>query len=359
MTGRVTETTRDADRWNINDQVLHLREWGTQRQHELPSPEARSSLVLGAGPSCYIRVDDAAISGKHLRLEHTGASWVATDLESTNGTHVDGVRTQIFELTPGCEIRTGALVMIAESAQWLQLRNYLQRVIGWKEQQLPSIDLAMRSIRRAALQRGVLWLDGQGDLAPLAYTMHRFVYGAKRPFVMCDRRRADTHESVRAVANKTTATKAFAAAQGGSVCVRTNRLPIDLHSINLEHIRPAMLVVLGPAPRDSIDAAKHRPIEITPLGERAQDLPRIIDEYTRDAATELKLAPALVTPEDRTWICRNADSLSEIQKSARRILALRHFGSFSKAARRLGMACVSLARWTKHRNIALGQAVAT
>jgi len=50
----------------------------------------------------------AEVSRKHCRIEVSHGTVVATDLESTNGTFVDGVRIATpTPLRPGCTLRIG------------------------------------------------------------------------------------------------------------------------------------------------------------------------------------------------------------------------------------------------------------
>jgi len=51
-----------------------------------------SPTMLGRDPRCDIPVEDDFVSGKHLRLLQGSRGWQAQDLNSTNGTRVDGVR---------------------------------------------------------------------------------------------------------------------------------------------------------------------------------------------------------------------------------------------------------------------------
>ena len=53
-------------------------------------PEA--AVTLGRDPSCEIPVSDEAVSSAHLRIETRGPSVVVTDLDSSNGTTVNGER---------------------------------------------------------------------------------------------------------------------------------------------------------------------------------------------------------------------------------------------------------------------------
>jgi pSer/pThr/pTyr-binding forkhead associated (FHA) protein len=47
-------------------------------------------MILGRSPDCDIRVDNPVVSGRHLRLIFDGNAWVVEDLQSRNGTAVNG-----------------------------------------------------------------------------------------------------------------------------------------------------------------------------------------------------------------------------------------------------------------------------
>jgi DNA-binding NtrC family response regulator len=97
------------------------------------------------------------------------------------------------------------------------------------------------------------------------------------------------------------------------------------------------------------------PIAIPPLHRRTRELPRIVDEYTHDAAAALGLPRASLPRSDRDWILEHAStSLPEIEKTTLRLLALRDAGgNTNRAAARLGMARWSLAKWASRRNLPL------
>jgi DNA-binding NtrC family response regulator len=88
------------------------------------------------------------------------------------------------------------------------------------------------------------------------------------------------------------------------------------------------------------------PLQIPPLSNRARDLPRIVEEYARDAINELSANDTAFTRAARDWvIAHSASTLPEIAKGTRRLVALGQGGSINRAAMRLGMSHVALSQW--------------
>ena len=68
--------------------------------------------TVGRGRQADIVLNDPNISRKHAEIRPRGGSWVITDLESTNGSQLNGRRVDGTEvLRPGDEIELGASVM--------------------------------------------------------------------------------------------------------------------------------------------------------------------------------------------------------------------------------------------------------
>lgn len=58
-------------------------------------------LLLGRSRSCDLTFSNLNVSRRHARLVFRDGSWILRDLESTNGTFVNGVRVYRCELLPG------------------------------------------------------------------------------------------------------------------------------------------------------------------------------------------------------------------------------------------------------------------
>ncbi len=92
------------------------------------------------------------------------------------------------------------------------------------------------------------------------------------------------------------------------------------------------------------------PIRVPSLTTRTRGLPRIVDEYARNATAELLAPEATFTRADRQWVLENArPTHGGIEKATLRIVALKISESVPRAAERLWMAPVSLARRIRRR----------
>jgi len=250
-----------------------------------------------------------------------------------------------------------------------ELRGFVERILGWSPGRADAVEHAMRSLALAVERRATLVLLGESDLVPIAYALHRRTLGADSPFVVCDNRRSDVDGSVRSPTNYTSSVIGFTAAKGGTLCLSYPRVPRDFPTMialarNLS--TDVQLVLLGDARWDRHPlAVLPAPIRVPSLVTRAEELPRIVDEYARDAVVELRERERLgykrraprrrrvsFTAEDRQWVLDNSpQTLGEIEKSALRIAAIRMSVDLNRAADRLGMAPVSLKRWVGRRSL--------
>jgi hypothetical protein len=244
------------------------------------------------------------------------------------------------------------------------LRDFCARILGWADDRAGAVEHALCSIELAMDHCAALVLLGDGDLVPIAHALHRRMRGDWQPFIVADRGRRDTSASVRSPANCMSGLDAFRAARGGSLCVRAGRLPSDFSSV-VARVRDAV-VALRQEPADSVQlivCADARfdthpfntlpaPIRVPSLATRTKELPRIIDEYAADALKELGARDSCFTDDDRTWILEHCPlTLPEIEKATQRLVALKMSKNRTRAAARLGMAPVSLARWIGRRKL--------
>jgi hypothetical protein len=77
-------------------------------------PVSSDRVVVGRSRECDVRVDDGNVSRRHFELVHESPStWVVVDLESTNGTEVNGHKVQRrTELDDGDRITIGSTELV-------------------------------------------------------------------------------------------------------------------------------------------------------------------------------------------------------------------------------------------------------
>ncbi|HEX8115558.1 MAG TPA: FHA domain-containing protein [Kofleriaceae bacterium] len=355
--GNGTESDPAAEEWAIYDQVVQLRVWGTSVVHPLPA--AGEEPILGASDRCSIRIDDPSrkVSRRHARVVRTRSGWAVRDLSSKNGIRLDGAQRPDGPLHPGTELGLGGVVLIAESKQLIALRDFLARLLGWDDARRPDVDRALRAVRLAATHRAPLLVSGEGDLVPLARSLHDHARGGDKPFVLCDPRRRGAKADVRLATNITDVRHALQSAVGGSLCLLRRRMPRDasavLDEIRSSNPRVQLIVCMYESERIPIESLLAYTIDIPPLAAREHELGQIISEYAMEAMRELRTARSIFTAEDHEWVRTfSASSLSEIEKGTRRLVALRADRTLAGAAARLKMAPVSLSRWLERRDLA-------
>lgn len=202
----------------------------------------------------------------------------------------------------------------------------------------------MESIHLAVNGQAQLSLCSTEDLVPFAHSLHR--RWSSGPFVTCDPRRRLMNESVRTAVNYLSGKEAVSAALNGSVCIRHYRQPKDYNSL-VKEIRNKTNVTLIVIYISIIDHVKPAPVVIPSLREVGERLGPMIDEYVCDAIYEFDALDGCVDNDDKKWIAENIDCIADIEKFAMRLVALRRSGTLCNAAKRLGMASVSLDRWVR------------
>ena len=233
------------------------------------------------------------------------------------------------------------------------LRSFLARILGWSTERAAAVEHALRSIEFAVAHRLALMLLGETDLVPIAHALHRRMFGAERPFIVCNPRMGNMPASSRSPANYESAVEAIGAAAGGSLCVHRRRLPRDFPAavalIRVPDTRVQLVICGGRHDKYEAFLEALAPILVPSLAQRAAELPRIVEEYAADAAVALS-SNAPFSLNDRDWICRCcASSLHEIETATLRMVALHKAGNVAGAARLLGMSHASLGEWLQRR----------
>lgn len=344
-----TETDPAAHEWAIDDVVVRLRRWGTDEIFALQP--SMGEVTIGSSDICGLQVREEygrRVSRLHARLVFDRDAWHVVDLGSTNGIRVDGARRPDALLEPGVELGIGGVTLVAESPRSIDLRAFLSRLLGWRPDRMGAVDRAARAIRMAAAHRMPLVLRGDGDLVPIARAIHLRALGVDRPFIVCDPRRRHGRATVRSAENYEHGMPAFAAATGGTMCVRSMRLPRDFDAVVAAHRAPdcrVQLAVCAHAAEDCKPFLTHV-ITVPSLSTRHDELERIVAECAAEAG-----AQSGIPEEDKAWVIKHSTTVCDIEKAIHRIVAVRGARNLSSAAEQLGMAPVSLSRWLRRRTL--------
>jgi len=116
----VGDLTRRAPRRQIGSRL-----WGVLSGHTRRTPQvagaaesgillaldwsgARDELLIGRHPDCDVIVPGDTVSRRHARLAFRDGGWIVQDLESTNGTRLNG------QLVGRCRLRPGDRLMLGD-----------------------------------------------------------------------------------------------------------------------------------------------------------------------------------------------------------------------------------------------------
>jgi FhaA, N-terminal domain/FHA domain len=75
-------------------------------------PVNERSVVLGRSRECDVRIDDPNVSRRHAELRQEGATYWLVDLDSTNGTELNGQRVTRAKLSDGDTITVGGTEVV-------------------------------------------------------------------------------------------------------------------------------------------------------------------------------------------------------------------------------------------------------
>ncbi|HZO16467.1 MAG TPA: sigma 54-interacting transcriptional regulator [Polyangiaceae bacterium] len=146
-------------------------------------------LLVGQGPACGLRLSDPHVSRRHASVEVVGARLRLTDLESMNGTHVDGVCVLGAMLRGGETVRVGDSVLRVERvgstpAPVPSPANHFGRMIGASIEMRRLYPLAER-LARSDVPVVIEGETGTGKEV-LAESMHEHSARAGGPLVVFD-----------------------------------------------------------------------------------------------------------------------------------------------------------------------------
>ena len=81
---------------------------GAPRVHELDLDE----VVIGRSNQAHISIDSGLLSRRHIALHKNGPEYTCSDLDSSNGMYLNGVKTHSVVLREGDTIQIGDVVFV-------------------------------------------------------------------------------------------------------------------------------------------------------------------------------------------------------------------------------------------------------
>jgi len=293
------------------------------------------TILVGSDETCDLILVEPTVSRHHLELERVGDRFLVKDLESTNGTSINGTRIKEAYLAPGGILRVGNVELMFQPVyEAAQAGTQQCEEFGTLLAASPAMKSIMGLLRRAAKLGTTVLLRGETGVgkSALARAMHAEGPRSKGPFVVfdCGSVPPTLIESELFGAEKGAFTGAVKSrpgaceqAQGGTLFLdEIEDLPLELQSKLLRVIEEKEVRRLGATKPTSLDLhiiaaskidlptavgeRKFRAdlyyriavidVEVPPLRERAEDLPLLCDHFlkeTQGTHSWNRLTPAL------------------------------------------------------------------
>jgi hypothetical protein len=102
----------------VDTQAVSPEELGVERETVTLTIDGRSqtiterTVVMGRSRECDVRVEDPNVSRRHAELRQEGATYWLVDLDSTNGTELNGKRVSRAKLADGDRITLGSTEIV-------------------------------------------------------------------------------------------------------------------------------------------------------------------------------------------------------------------------------------------------------
>ena len=279
---------------------------------------ARPKITVGSAELCNLVLDDTTISAKHFEINLTRAGHVITDLKSTNGTRLNGVKVLQAVLQPGSAVdvgKTRILFDLLDDAEQVMLypENEFQGLLG-ESVRMREIFMVLDQV---AGTEGTVLIQGETGTGKelVAQAIHNHSPRRERPLMVLDCGAVSkslleselfghTRGAFTGAASERAG--AFEAARGGTIFLdEIGEMDLDLQPKLLRVIESRQVKRLGSNSFTPVDirlvAATNRdleqevtmgrfredlfyrlavvPVRIPPLRERKEDIPLLATRF--------------------------------------------------------------------------------
>jgi two-component system response regulator HydG len=161
---------------------------GADAGKTFPIDPAHGRVLIGQSPACAVKLDDRTVSRRHAALDAQGATLRLSDLESTNGTFVNGLRVFDVALIGGETIQVGATVLRLdpgdEATEMVSRETRFGEFIGASDE-IRGLHPIMARIAASDIPVVIEGETGTGKEV-LAESLHEVGARAAGPFVVFD-----------------------------------------------------------------------------------------------------------------------------------------------------------------------------
>ena len=272
--------------------------------------------LVGSGPACDVQLSDPAVSRRHLALEVVGRRLRILDLESTNGTFVDGVAVRDAYLRGGETVRIGSTAfVVAEIGEPSRVALPETTEFGGVLGASPAMRRLVPLFERLAAAEVPVVIEGETGTGKelLAEALHQRSPRREAPFVVldCTTVAPSLVESELFGHERGSFTGASGLRRGVFECADGGTLLIDeIGDLPLE-IQPKLLRVLERSEFTRVGGAEAIRVDVRLLAATRRDLDSQVhsgdfrdDLYHRIAVARVELPPLRERLEDVPLLVR-------------------------------------------------------
>jgi DNA-binding NtrC family response regulator len=300
---------------------------------------------IGSHPANDVVVDDSAVSRFHCEISVDATGPRIRDLDSRNGTAIDGLRVREAWLRTGCVIRIGRTSLSFDLATEINRvplsdRNEFGSLIGASV----GMRAAFARLERAANSDATILIEGETGTGKeeAARSLHAAGPRAAEPFVVIDCAAVPAtileselfgHEPASFTGATGRRVGGFEAAGSGTVFLdEIGELPLDL--------QPKLLRVLERREIRRVGSNQYIPVDVRLVAATNRDLRTEVnagsfrtDLYYRLAVLKIELPPLRTRPGDIAGLLeRMLPSLGASDEQARALQSPEHIAALKRAS---------------------------
>lgn len=188
QTHTVQRTERAREHRAFELEIVAGPDTGLTFKIDPSDPEQPPRLLLGTSPACSLRLSDRTVSRRHAALECDGLQLRLRDLDSTNGTRVEGLDVVEVKLDGGERIEAGASQLVLRAVGVRQAASSATEALGRLLGQSEEMQRLFAVSRRLAASHVPLLIEGETGTGKelLAETLHEIGPRSAGPFVVFD-----------------------------------------------------------------------------------------------------------------------------------------------------------------------------